>query len=200
MFTVTDVCNDAFLEIGVSTIVDVSDNSPQAIRANALFPRVVRAELRKHAWSCALDRAQLPAMSTIPMFGYIQQYQLPADFIRLWMVGLNYIDPILTDYVSGDDSAFCIEGTLLLCNESAPLPIRYIKDVQGLIQQWDTLFREIVILKLAQKLIPSTVKSETKYDVMGKEYDKIIKVAKRINAIELPPTPMSDNAWDMGRL
>jgi hypothetical protein len=116
------------------------------------------------------------------------------------MVGLNYIDPVLTDYVSGDNSAFCIEGTTLLCNESAPLPIRYIRDTQALISQWDTLFREVVVLKLAQKLIPSTIKSDTKYQLIGKEYDTVVKTAKRVNAIELPPTPLVDNAWEMSRL
>lgn len=198
--SVVDVINGALLEIGAQTVVDPNEASPQAVTALTLYPRVVRAELRRHAWSFAMARFSLAELSTPPAFGYKHQYQLPSNFIRLWMIGVNYVDPILNDYVGSDASAFAIEGQKILTDETAPLPIRCITDVQNTPNLWDPLFFETVCIRLGLKLVPSTVKSDSKYQLMGKEYESIIKTAKRLNAIELPPTPQTDSSWDIARI
>ena len=181
-------------------ISDPSEPSPQAVRAATLYTRVVRAELRAHAWSCAMDRAVLAANPFAPSFGYRTSYPLPPNFLRLWQLGDIYMDYVLTDYVGKDESYFAIEGKNILCNEVSPLKIRFIKDISQTPNLWDALLREVIALRLGLKLIPSLLKSDSKYQIIQKEYESIIRRARRINAIELPPTPEAESSWVIGRL
>lgn len=198
--TIVDVINDALNEIGAELISDPSEPSPQAVRAATLYTRVVRAELRAHAWSCAMDRAVLAANPFAPSFGYRTSYPLPPNFLRLWQLGDIYMDYVLTDYVGKDESYFAIEGKNILCNETSPLKIRFIKDISQTPNLWDALLREVIALRLGLKLIPSLLKSDSKYQIIQKEYESIIRRARRINAIELPPTPEAESSWVIGRL
>lgn len=195
----TDVINDALTEIGAYMINDPSEASEQASRASFLFPRVVRSELRKHAWSFAMNRTALPASATPPAWGYQVAYPLPPDFLRMWQVGQYYYEWVLRDYVGEDLSVYAIEGNQVLTNLPAPLNIRYISDVTNNVNIWDALFREVISLKLGLKLVPSLTRSDTKYKTIMEAYEGALKTAKRINAIELPPTPQSDDSWTFGR-
>jgi hypothetical protein len=200
MAVLTDVLNDALSEVGAGFISDPNEPSEQARRARFLFPRVFRAELRRNAWSFALKRDLLAATGNTPAFQFAYEYQLPVDFIRLWTIGDGYNEMVLDVGNSSDVSPYAIENRHILTNIGAPLPIRYVFDVSEDVNSWDSLFRDVIAIRLAMKLVPALSKSDSKFQLLAAEYKQAIKDAKRVNAIELPPQPRADDSWMVGRL
>lgn len=200
MAVITDVINDALSELGVPPISDPAEPSEQARRATFLFPRVVRTEFRRHAWNFALTRSQIASTGVAPAFGFLYAYNLPVKFLRLWQVGEIYVDAILDDYVNEDLSPYAIEGRQILTNELAPLKIRFIQDMQDDINSWDSMFRDYIAVALACKLEPSTVKKTDRRQLLEQQRLRLLKDAKRCNAIELPPVRQPDGSWLFARI
>lgn len=200
MAVITDVINDALSEVGVPPISDPNEPSEQARRALALYPRVVRTEFRRHAWNFALTRDQLAKTGVAPSWGFLNAYNLPVGWLRAWQINDVYVDAILDEYVNEDLSPYAIEGRQILTNLDAPLQVRYIQDMQSSVDTWDSMFRDVVAVKLAAKLEPSTVKSTARRQLLDQQYEKLLKDAKRCNAIELPPVRQPDGSWLFGRI
>ena len=200
MAVITDVINDALSEVGVPPISDPNEPSQQARTALALFPRVVRTEFRRHAWNFALTRTTLASTGVAPPWGFANAFNLPVGLLRLWSFNDVYVDALLDDYVNEDLSPFAIEGRQILTSFDAPLKIRYIQDMQSDITSWDSMFRDVVAVKLAAKLEPSVVKNTSRRQLLEQQYEKILRDAKRCNAIELPPVRQPDGSWMFGRI
>jgi hypothetical protein len=117
----------------------------------------------------------------------------------LWTINDDYAYLILKDYVGADLSPYKIEGQFIVTDFVAPLKVRYIRDISGDVNTWDAMFRDVVALRLGQKLVPSLIKSDSAYARITSEYEKAIKDAKRVNAIELPSVPLPDDSFTIGR-
>lgn len=200
MAVITDVINDALGELGLPPISDPAEPSEQARRAQALYPRVVRTEFRRHAWNFALARAKLASTGIDPAFGYQYAYNVPVGFLRLWQFNEVYVEALLDEYVNEDLSPYAIEGRQILTNYSAPLSIRYIQDMQDDVNSWDSMFRDVVAVALACKLEPATTKNLQRRQLLENQRKAILKDAKRCNAIELPPVKQPDGSWLFARI
>lgn len=158
-----------------------------------------RAELRANAWRFALRRAQLAALAGAPDFGFARQFQLPTDCVRVHKVGDYYVGASLTDYRTTDESAYSIEGGVILTDYPAPLNIVYVRDETD-VSKFDALMVDAVAQKLALAIAPILTQSASKQQTTKDDYRDTIAQAKRVNAIEVPPEPIPDDSWMLARV
>jgi hypothetical protein len=95
---------------------------------------------------CATGYPVVAASS--PDFEWDYQYHLPNDFLRLISVYEN-------DGADDEDDRFVVEGRRILTNYDT-CNIRYVKQLTDP-TEWDELFIEIMILRLALKVLPPLV-------------------------------------------
>ena len=197
----TATINRAAMKLGVTAIADPSENTAQARIFSLLFETVARTELRKQAWSFAMARTILPAMSAAPSFGFTTQYQLPSDLLRLVYINDIYADPSYRDISASSDPLWQIENGVLLCSISAPLHIRYVSaNVIPTPEKWDDTFTDAFACMLAFEASGNLTKNEKTAARVAQNYKAAIFEAKRANAIELPPQTRPDGSWMTARL
>jgi hypothetical protein len=194
-----EIVNRALFKLGALPLASMGDNNKQARVMSGLWDTVRRAELRRHFWAFALKRTALPALAQAPAWGYARAYQLPADFLRIVQAGEFQDAPSAADYRNSDDSAYAIEGGVLLSDEAAPLKIRYVADVNDP-GAFDALFIEALAAKLAYEACEGITQANEKKNVASEDYRAAIKAAALVNAIEKPPQGIADDAWVTSRL
>lgn len=79
----TAMVNLSLLRIGANTISDLSDGSPNAVKANAVWSFVRDEVLQAKDWRFAKIRYEMTVSETAPLYGYQYAYPLPSDFLRL---------------------------------------------------------------------------------------------------------------------
>lgn len=199
MASQVDICNRALIKLGAAQITSITDNNKQARTLSALWDTVRQAELTKRFWNFALSRTTLPALSTVPSWGYYQQFQLPVDFLKLVQINDTFIAPSQVDYRTSDDSAWAIEGDYLLTNFPAPLKIRYVRDITDP-GQFDPLFVDMLAAKLAFEACYDITQSRDGQRAAGDDYKSAMREAAISNAIAKPPQGLPDDSWMLGRL
>jgi hypothetical protein len=122
---------------------------------------------------------------TTPTFEWDYQYELPTDFLRLISV---YED----DGTDAVDDRWVREGNRILTNY-ATCNIRYVKTVTDP-SDFDPLFAEVLLLRMALKLIPALAGSLTKTDrdQIQKELQTIETKARTICSQENNQTGRND--------
>lgn len=192
MASTIEIWNRALVKLGSSRVSSTTEDSKQAAALNAVYETVLRAELAAYPWTFAMDRAELPASATSPAFGWLYQYPLPTDFLRMVEVGEYFV------LYQPDITMFALEGRNILTDEGSPLRIRYIKYVAnaGL---YPALFVESMACKLAAEVCEDLTQSLSKREAMEQAYERAIRIAKRSNAIQLPPQPTPEDTWLLAR-
>lgn len=177
--TETAICNMALRTVGAKRITTLSagNAAPEAVECLTWYEYVRDALLRSYDWPFARARAQLvvvtagsPPAEVTPAFEYDHQFALPTDFLRV----RNYYD---TD--SGYENArkeWVLEGGVVLTNYSS-VYLRYLKKVTDP-TQFDTLFVELLALRLAIKLINGLAGIEN----MGTLRDRLNQEANLVEA------------------
>lgn len=183
MASEVQICNRALQKLGSDPIVSLADASEQARECSRAYADVRDAELRDHNWNFAITRAQLPALSTDPAWGFDKQFQLPADCLRV--IELNGLND------SGD---WTVEGRMLLANAAAPLDIRYIKRETD-VGLFDPLFVEALASRLAAELAEALTQSNTKAERALVAYREALRKARRADAIEGTPDMLEEGTW-----
>lgn len=192
----TDICNSALILLGSSPINAITDrgNAPEAL--NSIWDSTRDSELRKHRWKFAIIRGALPALASVPASGpYNQQFELPSDNLRVLEIGDSYPGSDLSDYRSGPTSDdYSIEGGMVLSNLSAPLSIRYIRQITDT-TQWDAAFCNAMSAQLAYMSCFRITQSLGQQKNCVEAYSQAIKDAVRANALETTPTVQADDTW-----
>lgn len=194
-----DVINRALIKLGTPTVADPSEDSEQAIKAGLVFDSLLLAELRRNPWSFAVTRALLAPLATKPAYEWAYQYQLPADFVRVVQINDYWDFAGVREATDAPTVPYALESGMILTNFTAPLKLRYVRNVSSDPNSWDAAFIEAFACRLAEELSETLTKSATKKAVMQNDYREGIREAKRVNAIELPPVPLPDNSWITGR-
>ncbi len=184
-----EICNRALQKLGAKRIVSLTEDSTNARACNVAFGPVKLAELRKHTWSCATKRASLAADTDEPLFTRDYAYTLPSDWVRL-------IDNDPEDNFATKD--WQIEGKKIITNDSAPLEIRYIYEIDDP-NEMDPLLREAISSKLALELCEELTQSNTKKADLREDYKEIMSEAKRANAVERVAGESPDSLWITAR-
>jgi hypothetical protein len=189
MSSEVEICNRALQKLGAKRIVSLTEDSPNARSCNFAYTIIRDEELRKHTWSCATKRASLAALTELPLFGKALAFQLPSDFIRL-------LPPDASQNLNTHD--WQIEGNKIYTDYGAPLEIRYVFRLEDP-NVMDSLFKDVVAVKLAMELAEEITQSNTKKNVLAAEYRSIVNDAKRVNAIERPSGIPPEDTWITAR-
>ena len=84
MASVLDVVNQALIELGEKTILQLVPPQNKAARiAEATFAEHRDFVLGEHAWNFATQRLSLPASAVAPAYGYAHAYPVPAEVLRV---------------------------------------------------------------------------------------------------------------------
>lgn len=189
------ICNQALVKVGAARITALTEDTKQARALNAIYTVKRDAELAANPWTFAIKRAQIPASSTAPVFGWGYAYPLPSDYLALVEVGEDY-----SFYDSDTGALFTIEtdsnGSLsILTDQTSPLNVRYVYRVTntGL---FNALFVEALSCRLAAEVCEELTQSASKKEALWLEHKRALREARRLNAIEQPPRKNPPTSWE----
>lgn len=181
MATKIEICNRALQKLGARTINALTEDSKNARSVNLAFESCKLAELADHDWNCAIKRAQLAEDTDAPLFGKEAAFTLPSDFVRL-------LDPDELDNTNQLD--WQIENGKIYTDDSAPLEIRYIKNITNT-SDFDPLLAEVLACRIALEICEDITQSNQKLQNISSLYQEALKKAKKSNAFQrrrmLPP-------------
>ncbi len=178
-----DVCNQSLGRIGSTTFTFAVQTSDEAVKCDLFYTQTRKELLRSFEWNFASRRQILVAETTAPDFEWDYRYRLPTDFLR--------VRGIYSDY------DLVIEGDYLLTNDNG-VELKYVKNVE-LPEEFDPLFTEVLILKLAKKLINTLAGTGTVAlkEEVERELINANGRARAINRIESDNKGRSD--WNEAR-
>jgi hypothetical protein len=177
----TEICNLASDLLDGGILVDIDSQEPTAEEAlyKRWYDKSRRKVLRSQPWNFAAKRAELAASEDKPAFGYNNKFPVPSDFIRLLQV-IDSFGRVLPE----DEYSF--EGRNILCNNTAPLNIIYVYDIENIIDM-DDLFVDLLVCEIALGVSFKVSDSNTDVSRIKSLRDDISKQAKSINGQENPP-------------
>lgn len=185
MASEVDICNRALQKLGAKRITSLTQDSANARSCSVAYAAVRDKELRAHVWNFSIERATLAADAVAPTWGRANSFQLPSDYLRL-------ADDYPEDLNNAKD--WQIEGQKLVTDDSAPLYLRYVKRVVDP-NVMDTIFREALSTSLALELCEEITQSNTKKQLLTDDYTRIIREARRTNAIENVAQMPPEDEW-----
>jgi hypothetical protein len=188
----TEIANLTLTKLGQDRIVSIDDDVEAARVLRSLWDMTRDAVLADHPWRFAMVRTALPALADAPAYEWARQFALPEDCLRLVQVADDWV------FYTQESPFYTREGANILCDEAAPLRVRYVKRITntGL---WPVLFARAVAMQLAADACEKLTQSTSKGDKAIGEYELAIRKAKRQNAIELPPQAEPRTGWLQAR-
>ena len=159
-----DVINAALSKLGEQALLAITDVSPAGRLANRTYADLRDALLREFPWNFAIKRASLAADAEAPEWGYAFKYNLPGGCLRL--IELN----------NCGDEDWRNEGRTIVTDMTAPLQIRYVKNVS--VDEMDATFREALASRLAMEWAEPLTQATTVVNSMATLYRNKLQVAR----------------------
>jgi len=157
----TQILNKALVLCGASTIVNISDNSPNAIALSNVYEISLQSILSECKWNFCTTRATLTLAATSPAFlwpGEAFVYDLPTNVIRIWMTNpataswreeggqiisnSNNLGIIYTYYDDnpGDYPSYFLDAFIdKLCSDIAYLIINSVQVAEVFVKKYETV-------------------------------------------------------------
>ena len=189
MASTVEIINRALLKLSAGRIEAPDEDTEEARHASATWPTVRDAELQAHPWSFALGRVTLSTVDTAPAFGFERALQLPADFLRLVMVGESACDHAAI--------AWTIEGKRLLTNADPGLALLYVRRITDP-TLFSPAFVEAVACRLAMELCDVITGSTSKLQMLEAMHDRALAEARRLSSFHRPPQPLVETRGWIG--
>lgn len=187
MATGVSICSNALLMLGAETINDFAEPVNRAKIAANLYPTIRDDLLRSHPWNCTIKRALLAPDATSPAFGYDNQFELPADFLRVLEVGQN-----------GCQIDYLVEGRSILANAtSVELRYVYLNPVEN---TWDAGLVALLTVAMAAVMAYPITQSASLQANMEQKLSMAKKVARAVDGQEDPPQTLGDERLYGARL
>lgn len=167
------IANGALQALGSSGILAFDQNTPNARSVSQSYAMTRATLLRNYAWSFAIRRASVAALSTTTIdvgLGALFQYLLPNDYARL----LRPIDQRVD---------WQIEGRYIVTLDASPLKFRYVADITDP-AQFDASFVDVFQIALALDICEEVTGSTAKKQGLRQDYKDSIREARFANAIE----------------
>jgi hypothetical protein len=181
MTSKVEIANLALGKLGANRIVSFSDDSEEARAASLFYLPTLRAELRRHPWSCAKKRTTLAPTSSTPL-NFAYAFNLPTDCLR-----------VLKD-LDGYEHDWEIQGRQLLTDETDTLELPYIYEITDP-NIMDPLLVEAFACKLAMQMTQRITQSRGKKSDLAEEYKEAIAEAKKANAFERAAIQPQEDPW-----
>jgi len=142
-----------------------------SVICNAFYIPTRDAVLRAHPWNFAIERQQLGKLLTKPAFDYSTEFSLPTSPYCLRVLSLEF-----------PEQKFKVEGRKLLSNYDTA-KILYIAQITDT-SQFDPLFAEALVGRMAAELAYSVTGSNTLSQQMWSGYESKISEARSIDGQE----------------
>ncbi len=188
MVSKTEIVNKAYAKIGADSVANIeTDNTKISRLANRIYDTVRDTELAKHYWKFAKTRTRLAPLVGVDEFEeWAYRYQLPSDFIQIFSIEEATYRSDVPDYE--------IEGQIILTDIGDTLDLKYIKRVTDT-AAYHPLFVETLSIALALQFVESITESNTKKEALMLEYRDILRLAKRMDALQEPPKEPFPGTW-----
>lgn len=168
------------------TSIDPPDRGSKTAKAAAQWYDDARREaLSETIWDFAVKRVQISA-SAAPAFGWSAKFQLPSDYIRIASIG-DETDPLTNE-------EYTIEDGFILCNEEAPLNVRYVYDVQD-IAKFSPKFLIAFTKKLSSYISHAVSGSLNMAAGLSEMAGEDMASAKGQDAQQSPPRKLTRSRW-----
>lgn len=177
------IANAALQKLGDARIESLDQNSSNARSVSAAFTRTRDKLLRQYNWAFAIKRASVAADANETLYGGLNRYSLPNDFIRL------ILDP--EDSTAVD---WRIEGQYIVTKDAAPLEFRYIARIEDP-NYFDSTFIDAFAADLAYEICAEITGSSGAQDRAAVDKRDAIAEAKRCGAIEKPAQGFPEDGW-----
>lgn len=185
MASKTAIANRTLSKLGQTRVSNIDlDNTKPAKVVRYMYDIILDALLTAFPWNFAIKRAQLAADATAPAWGYAKRYTLPVDFLSLLEIR--------------GEPEYTLEGGFILTNQGSPLYIKYISRVtdSGL---FDPLFVEAFASRMAYEGCEEITQSNTKKDLLLRDYQMTIKEAYASDSIQEMPQRLEADTWLLAR-
>jgi len=106
MATDIDMCSNALLLIGHSTINSFTDAGAGARAASNLYSTIYQDALTSHAWRFSMGKVSLSKLTADPLNEWTNAFQLPGDLLMVYRTYPRSVYEIYEDKIYSD------EGTL----------------------------------------------------------------------------------------
>lgn len=185
MSAIIDLYNRSLQKLGATRLASVNDGSRNQLSCTACYDVLRRAEIEKHPWNFAIQRFQLAASATPPLFGRANSFPLPPNFIKLLKPDPEYNFNTLD---------WEIESGMIFTNFEAPLRVRCLLDVLN-VGLWSPLFFETLACKMAFEMCEEITQSNTKKAALKTDYEDSVKEARRSNAFQDVAGQLPDDTY-----
>ena len=136
----------ALVQLGQPTILNLTDPTANAKRANAIYDLVRLMVLQSHPWNGSTKQAVLTQLAATPTFKWTYRYSLPADSVR----------PLFTDKDRGNERKWQQYGNEIW-SDHGELSLEYIYNNED-----TTLFSPGLVMALSSRL-----EAELAYPITG---------------------------------
>jgi hypothetical protein len=191
-YAITQICNLTATKLGSERITSLDDDSPIAKDLAFLYEQARDTEISLYNWVFAIKRTTLAADTTTPD-EYTYQYSIPYDCLRILQVGDYYPSQSYGGIVDSEYLDYVIENGKILTDQGAPLTIKYIYRNEDA-TTYPSPFQTSLACKLAILCCEARTQSNTKKDMLWKEYQISIRDAIKVNAIQKVPKRLATSS------
>ena len=191
-----DIMNIAHVILGQRWATSPSEDVKVTQFANDRYESIRDMVLTKGKWNCATTRAQLAVLSTAPLFGFANQYQLPSDFLRFrrFQDQTFHIPYSIEALSNGDGTA----SRVLLTDEGSANIIYIFRLTE--VAKMDELLKYAIGARLAQE-IALGVKGDLRQAGFAKNLaDEAMSEAQFVDANQASTEVMQATGWVNSRV
>jgi hypothetical protein len=194
MATIAGILNTALQQMKVSKRVTGLEqtNSKEASAFDEVYEDKRDELLEMHKWNFASKRVQLARMTEAPAFGWVYQYQLPNDFIRIIRAFDN------SDERGGIDDAHVIEEGVLR-TDATSVYLRYVyrvTDPNLMTPTFRSAFAKLLASQVAVSLTNDASLRQRLYDEFIQES---LPTAKSVDSLQDRPEQIPESDWVTSR-
>lgn len=178
----TEVCKLALDLLQGGSVSDIT-NATTSIEEICYrwYDHTRRKLLRQHPWNFAIQRAELAASATAPLFGATAKFPVPSDFLRL----LRVVDEE-NRIISADEYFFEDRSIMFRWSEDTVARIIYITDEED-VTKFDDLFIDLLAVEIAMSIAYLVTQNNANIDRLAGIRKQLISAAKSIDGQEQPP-------------
>lgn len=187
--TSIDIANRALILLGGREITSFIENTNEARIAKNLYQSTRDYVLRAYPWASLKKRIELPELADIPVSGFMHQYQLPTDCIRVLEVHSGR-------KINSD--RWEVNGQKVLTNDK-PISIVYLSnDVPE--QEYSTQLVQALVYRLASEMAYPMTGNNTAQGNFSALFSQVLDEARTTDALEQSSRPIGPHNFERVRL
>jgi hypothetical protein len=178
--TDVELCAAALLKIGARPILDLDEETLEAVCARRLYPITRDALLAAHPWSFTLAQAELTPDASPPIADFAHAFALPEDHLRTISVGSRGRSRGL---------AYRVQGGRILCDAEA-ITLAYQR--RGAEEEMPAFFVPLLVARLAAELCVPLTENGGRAIELFRLAEAELRLARLIDSQQATPQRFDD--------